>query len=424
MKLPRRRFLQAAGISLALPCLDAFTPARAAGAAAADVRRRMVCICTPLGLYPANFFPEKPGADYALTPYLDVLKEQRQQFTVISGLSHTGMSPGFAHQATASFLTGAPGAGRVGFRNSISLDQFAADYIGDKTRFPSIALSAEGAGLSWTRTGALVPASTSPATVFARLFLDGNPDEVRTQVRRLEDGRSILDDVRGQATGLSNELGSDDRNKLDEYLTSVRELERRMVKDESWFKKPKPKVDVPPPVDIPNVADLIGRSRLLFDLTHLALQTDSTRLITIMLAGSTYVPPIAGVSLGHHDLSHHGKDAGKLEQLKTVELETMKTVRDFLKKLADTQEAGASLLDRTTVFLGSNLGDGSSHSVKNLPVLVAGGGFRHGKHLAFDPNNPPPLCNLYVSMLQRLGIEADKFGNGTATLTGLEMDRS
>lgn len=424
MKLPRRRFLKAAGISLALPCLDVFAPTRAFGATADEPRRRMVCICTPLGLHAPNFFPEKAGADYELTTYLDILKEHRKQFTVISGLSHTGMSPGFAHQASASFLTGAPGAGRVGFRNSVSLDQLAADHIGDRTRFPSIALSAEGAGLSWTRTGALVPAATSPAKVFARMFLEGKAEEVRAQVRRLEDGRSILDDVRGQAAGLRAELGSDDRDKLEEYLTSVRELERRLAKDESWFKTPKPKVDVPPPTDIPNTADLIGRSRLLFDLTHLALQTDSTRLITIMLAGTTYVPPIPGVTLGHHDLSHHGKDEGKLAQLKTVEVETMKTVRDLLKKLADTQEAGTSLLDRTTVFLGSNLGDGSSHSVKNLPVLLAGGGFKHGNHLAFDPQNPPALCNLYVSMLQRLGIETDKFGNGTTTLTGLEFDRS
>lgn len=422
MKLPRRRFLQAAGISLALPCFDTFSLARAA--AAEDPRRRMLCICMPLGLHAPNFFPEKAGADYEPTPYLELLKEHRKQFTVISGLSHTGQNPGFAHQATASFLTGAPGAGRVGFKNSVSLDQFAADHLGDRTRFQSLALSAEGAGLSWTRTGALVPAATSPSKVFARLFLEGRPEEVRAQVRRLEDGRSILDDVRGQAAGLRAELGSDDQDKLEEYLTSVRELERRLVKDESWFKTPKPKVDVPPPTDIPNVADLIGRSRLLFDLTHLALQTDSTRLITIMLAGTTYVPPIAGVTLGHHDLSHHGKDTGKLEQLKTVEAETMKTVSELLKKLSDTQEAGTSLLDRTTVFLGSNLGDASSHSVKNLPVLLAGGGFQHGKHLAFDPQSPPPLCNLYVSMLQRLGIETDKFGNGTTTLTGLEFARS
>src|SRR6187551_2056371 len=159
---------------------------------------------------------------------------------------------------------------------------------------------------------------------------------------------------------------------------------------------------------------------MLFDLTHLALQTDSTQFITIMLAGSTFVPPIQGVNLGHHDLSHHGKDPGKLEQLKIVEVETMKTLRDLLAKLKQTKEGDATLLDRTTVFLGSNLGDGSSHSVKNLPILVAGGDFQHGQHLAFDPQSPPPLCNLYVSMLQRLGIEVDKFSSSTGTLTGLE----
>jgi hypothetical protein len=414
MTADRRTFLRAAGVSLALPCLDAHA------APAGTPRRRMVCICAPLGLHPAYFFPEKDGTDYELTPYLEVLKEFRSDFTVVSGLSHAGQSPGFAHQASASFLTGAQGAGRPGFRNSISLDQLAAEHIGGQTRFPSLALSGEGAGLSWTRTGALVPAATSPSKVFAKLFLDGKPDEVKAQVTRLADGRSVLDDVRDQAGALRSTLGADDRDRLDEYITSVRDLEKRLARDEAWAKTPKPKVNVPPPTDISNVADLLGRTRLLFDLTHLALQTDSTRLVTIMLGGSTYVPPIPGVSLGHHDLSHHGKEPGKLAQLKTVEVETMKTLRDLLAKLRQSKEDGATLLDRTTVFLGSNLGDGSSHSVKNLPVLLAGGGFRHGRHLRFDAQNPPPLCNLYVSMMQRLGIEVDRFGTGTGTLTGLD----
>ena len=216
-----------------------------------------------------------------------------------------------------------------------------------------------------------MPAANSPSRVFARLFLDGSADEVQAQVRRLEDGRSILDDVRDQADGLRSDLGADDRDKLDEYLTSVRELEQRLVKDEAWSKTPKPKVDVEPPKDIPNAADLIGRTRLLFDLTHLALQTDSTRLVTIMLAGATYVPPIPGVTLGHHDLSHHGKDPGKLEQLKIVEVETMKTVRDLLAKLKQTQEDGANLLDRTMVFLGSNLGD-AQQPLRQEPAGPAG----------------------------------------------------
>src|SRR6478609_1829915 len=180
MKLPRRRFLQAAGISLALPWFNAISRAGEA-AAAAQPRRRMVCICTPLGLHPANFFPEKTGKDYELTPYLEILKDYREDFTVISGLSHAGMGSAFAHQSEASFLTGVPGAGRPGFRNAISLDQFAADRIGDQTRFPALTLSGAWTGLSWTRTGALVPADTSPSKVFARLFLTARSDELQLQ---------------------------------------------------------------------------------------------------------------------------------------------------------------------------------------------------------------------------------------------------
>ena len=422
MNIDRRTFLRSTGISLALPWLNALANDSKGASSLDQPPRRMICICAPLGLHPDNFFPTQSGKDYALSPYLDILKDFRDEFTVISGLAHAGMGSSFAHQASASFLTGAPGAGRPGFRNTISLDQLAADHIGTQTRFPSLALSGEGSGgLSWTRTGALIAADNSPSRVFARLFLEGKAEDVQGQIRSLEDGRSILDDVRDQAKSLRSGLGSDDRDKLDEYLTSVRELEQRMVKDESWVRRPKPKVNVEPPKDIPNAADLIGRTRLLFDLSHLAIQTDSTRLITIMLAGSSFAPPIAGVSLGHHDLSHHGKDPNKLEQLKIVELETMKTVRDLLGKLKQSKEDGNSLLDRTSVFLGSNLGDGSSHSTKNLPVLLAGGGFQHGQHLAFDADNPPPLCNLFVSMLQRLGLETNKFGTSTGTLTGLEL---
>ncbi len=425
MKVSRRTLIRAAGISLALPWLDSVAAEpeqRSVGAGGPP--RRMVCICAPLGLHPDNFFPQETGKDYALSPYLEILKDYRDEMTVISGLAHAGMGSVFAHQASASFLTGVPGAGRPGFCNGISLDQFAADHIGTQTRFPSLALSGEGSGgLSWTRTGALIPANNSPSKVFAQLFLEGRADEVREQMRRLEDGRSILDDITGEAKTLRSNLGKADREKLDEYLTSVRELEQRMVVDESWARKPKPKVAVEPPKDIPNAADLIGRTRLLFDLTHLALQTDSTRLITIMLAGSSFAPPIPGVTLGHHDLSHHGKDPRKLEQLKIVEVETMKTVRDLLARLKQSKEDGSTLLDQTTVFLGSNLGDSSSHSTQNLPVLLAGGGFKHGQHLPFDPKDPPPLCNLYVSMLQRLGIETDKFGTSTGTLAGLELRR-
>jgi hypothetical protein len=417
MNLQRRQFLRSAGITLALPMLESL------GAAVPATKRRMVCICAPLGFHLENFIPQHRGRDYVESPYLELVKEFRQDMTVISGLAHAGMGSSFAHQASASFLTGIPGAGRPGFRNAISLDQLAAEHIGTQTRFPSLTLTGERAGgLSWTRTGAMIPAESSPAAVFAMLFLAGTAEQTRQQMQGLEDGRSILDDVAAQAKSLAHGLGARDKEKLDEYLTSVRELEQRMVSDQSWAGKAKPKVNVPPPKDIANPADLIGKTRLLFDLTHLALETDSTRLITIMLAGGTSAPPIEGVNLGHHDLSHHGKDPGKLAQLKRVESEIMRTMAGLLGKLKQSTDAdGTRLLDSTSVFLSSNLGDASSHSTKNLPVLLAGGGFRHGQHLAFDPESPPPLCNLFVSMLQRMGIEKDQFSTSTGTLTGLEM---
>lgn len=414
MTINRRHFLRAAGVSVALPWLEF----RAAAAPVA-LPRRMVCICTPLSLYPAAFFPTKAGKDYVLTPYLEVLKDYRDDFTVMSGLSHPEIEN--SHDSIFSFLTAAPHPERrVGFRNTISLDQFAAERIGTQTRFPSLALSGEGFSLSWTRSGALVPSEWSPSRTFAKLFIEGRPDEVAAQARRLRDGQSILDAVGDQAKSLKSTVGANDRDKLDEYFSSVRELEQRLAKSEEWAKKPKPKVDAKQPQDIPNPGDLIGRTRLLFDLTHLALQTDSTRLITILLAGASLVPPIPGVTMAHHDLSHHGQDPAKIDQLKKVEIAKLIVLRDLLGKLKQTKEADATLLDRTMVFFSSNLGNASNHSCKNLPVLLAGGGFKHGQHLAFDPKSGPPLCNLYVSMLQRMGIEADRFGSSTGTLSGLE----
>ena len=415
--ISRRTLLRAAGVSLALPWLEGLAPRLARGAAA-DPPRRMVCICTPLGMHAPNLFPEKAGKDYEPTPYLEPFQALRDDLTIISGLAHKDVDAG--HDSIFSYLTAAPHPERrAGFRNSISVDQLAAEQIGGRTRVPSLVLSAEGFSLSWTRSGALVPSDTSPARVFARLFLDGRPDEVQSQLRRLRDGQSILDQVGQQAQHLQPELSANDREKLDEYFGSVRELEQRLKSSEEWLKKPKPKVDVKQPQDAANPADLVGRTKLMFDLTHLALQTDSTRLVTMMLLGTSLVPPIPGVNDGHHNLSHHGQDPEKLKQLKTVELEKLRLLEELLTKLKGSPEEGSNLLDRTTVLFGSNLGNASSHSCRNLPILVAGGGFKHGQHLAFDPKNPPPLANLFVSMLQQLGLEIPKFGSSTGTLTGL-----
>jgi hypothetical protein len=417
--LSRRAFLKGAGVAVALPMLEAMLP-RALRAAALAPRRRMVAIMGTLGLHTPFLNPIEAGRGYTPTPYLEALKEFREDLTVFSGLSHPEVDGG--HASEASFLTAAPHPGTPSFRNSISLDQFVAEKLGGETRFASLVLNTHGGGtgLSWTRGGVAIPSEGTPSKVFAKLFLTGTAKEVEAQVQKLRDGQSIMDTVNAQAKQLARGLGKRDGEKLDEYFTSVRELEQRLVKGEEWARRPKPKVDAAPPKDISDTADIIGRTRLMYDLIHLALQTDSTRLITLQVFGTGLVPPIEGVTEGHHNLSHHGKDPEKLDQLKAVELEEFKALAGLLTKLKSSQEDGTTLLDRTMVLFGSNLGNASSHDTKNMPVVLAGGGFRHGQHLAFDEKRNTPLCNLYVSMLHRLGVEAESFASSQGRLKGLD----
>ena len=241
-------------------------------------------------------------------------------------------------------------------------------------------------------------------------------------MQRLKQGQSIMDTVLEQAKDFQRGLGQPDREKLDEYFTSVREVEVRMVKAQDWARRPKPKVDTKPPVDITSSVEVPARVRLMIDIMHLALQTDSTRFITFALNGLNAVPVIPGVTQDWHNLSHHGQDPAKLEELKVVELQQMKLLGELLAKLKGTQEQGGNLLDRTIVMFGSNLGNASSHDNKNLPILVAGGGFRHGQHLAFDPKKNPPLSNLYVQFLRRLGADVNAFGSSSSgTIPGFEL---
>lgn len=416
--LPRRRFLQGAGVAMALPLLDSFLP-RARGAEAAPSGKKMVCICTSLGLHAPFLFPAETGADYTPTPYLEMLKEHRQDFTLFSGLSHPDQNGANGHTSEMTWLTSARFPGLGGFRNTVSLDQFAAEKIGLQTRFPSLVLGTGSPSLSYNRGGVMIPAESRPSHVFAKLFLNGTPDEIERQVQKLREGRSILDTVQDEADSFARRVGAADRDKLDEYFTSVRELEQRLVKSEAWAKLPKPEIDAKPPRDITDGSDLIGRMQLLFDLIPLALQTDSTRLITIFLQGANAVPPVPGVTIDHHNLSHHGQEPEKIAQLRLIETEQFRVFSGLISRLKAKREGGAPLLDDTMVLFGSNLGNANSHDTRNLPILLAGGGFRLGQHTAFDAEKNTPLCNLYVSMLQKLGIETDSFGSSTGTLTGL-----
>ena len=413
--LSRRTFLRASGAALSLPFLDAMRPVFAKAPAAP---RRMLCICTNLGILERHFFPAETGRGYALTPYLEALKDFRDHFTVLSGTSHGEVTGG--HSAEATFLTAAPHPGTASFRNSISLDQFAAERIGHLTRVSALPLVVSKSGnqsLSFTSSGVMLPAERSPAQVFKTLFVAGDAASVQKQLEQLRTGRSILDTVAERASSLQKQLGSADRDRLDQYFTSVREVERRLLLAEEWERKPKPAVAVPAPKDGEYLLEKIGA---MYDLAHLAFTTDSTRLITLFIKLDGFSEHIPGVSSESHNLSHHVGREDKLRELKNLELAEFQQLGALLANLQASRETEASLLDRTQVLYGSNLGNGNSHDTKNLPILLAGGGFNHGQHLAFDRAHNEPLPNLFVSMLQRLGIETDSFASSKGTLRGLE----
>jgi hypothetical protein len=301
-------------------------------------------------------------------------------------------------------------------RNTISLDQEVASRLGGETRFASLTLG--GANLSWSRKGVPIPSESRATQVFKNLFIDGTPAEVTREIQRIQTGQSILDGVRDQAKSLSGTLGRADRDRIDLLLTSIREAEQQLQQDQAWVRKPKPKVAVKPFVN-DHVADqkMLERERQWYDLCHLALQTDSTRVISLQLWSHQERLDLQGLTLTHHDASHHGQDESKIRQLALIEEAEMKLFADFLGKMKTTNEGGQTLLDRTVIFHASNLGNASAHTCDNLPIILAGGGFKHAGHLAFDRKNNAPLSNLFVRMLQQIGIESDRFGSSTGVLS-------
>ncbi len=421
--LPRRHFLRGTGAAMALPLLDAMRPAFAAPESAP---RRMLAICNNLGLLEAGFFPKQGGKDYELSPYLKILEAHRNDFTVFSGVSHPDVDG--SHSSEICFLTAAPHPANGGFRNTISLDQFMAEQIGVKTRFPSLTLGVNvnrgQRSLSFTGSGVMIPCEESPAGLYKKLFLQGSPEEIEKQIARLRLGESIMDSVAAHAGGLQQNLGPRDKERLDQYMTGVRELERRMSIAREWERKPKAKTTHPAPVDAPDSRAYMEKTRLMYDMSKLAFETDSTRLITLFLDSSNSPAiDIEGIQItdGYHNLSHHGRNESKLKQLDAIDRRHMSLLAGLLGSLKASTEDGETLLDRTMVLYGSNFGDANKHTTTNMPIILAGGGFQHGQHLAFDTAKNYPIPNLYLSMIHRMGIEAGKFASATGTMRGLEL---
>lgn len=415
MPLPRRTFLRASGVAVGLPLLDAMLPIGLCAERKAEAlrARRMVFINRPLGFHLPFMTPAETGRDYVASRYLKHLEDHRRDFTFFSGVSHLGYS---GHGSGAGLLTGVPAQNIRStneIRNTISLDQLAATRLGSETRYASLVLG--GGDLSWNAKGVSVPSESRNSVVFRQLFIDGTPDEQARAMNRIAAGRSILDGVRDQAQRLSDSVGAADRARLDLLQTSIREAEQRLQQDEAWGHRPKPKVDVEPYDDLP--ADkMLERERRWYELVHLALTTDVTRIVTLYLHSHSNVD-VDGTPIAHHDMSHHGRDETKIERLAQIEEAELKRFSDFLTMLKRTDEAGRSLLERATIFFASNLSNASAHTCDNLPIVLAGGGYRHGGHLSFDRKRNTPLSNLLVRIAQHHGLETDRFGSSTGIMS-------
>ncbi len=413
--IPRRRLLQAGAVALGLPWF------KSAANSTRKTPLRMLMICQDLGFIPALFSPTGEGRDYKASPYLELLSQHRERFTVFSGLSHPEVDG--SHKSDQSFLTSAPHPGRLSFRNSISVDQVAASEIGHLTRFRALPLAVNHPkSLSFTQSGVEIPAIESASALFRKMFLQGDSETVEREVTRLRHRGSVLDAVSRQARDFQSRLGSRDQRRLDQYQTAVRDLESRLTDQREWERKPKPQTSLEVPADPPTKYDYIKKLDLMYRMVRLALETDSTRLVTLFIAGTT--TPGLTLSNGkqypwYHGLTHHSMDQGKLTQLEEIEIEQMCMLGDLLRSLDAVEEEDGTLLDNTMTLYGSNLSDANIHDTRNLPIILAGGGFRHGRHLAYNLDNNTPLCNLYVSMLQRLGVETDQFGSSTGTLAEL-----
>ncbi|MEM7396694.1 MAG: DUF1552 domain-containing protein, partial [Verrucomicrobiota bacterium] len=357
---------------------------------------RMAVVSVPFGMVVDQFHPTDTGPNYTLTPTLKPLAAHREDFTAFSHLDHDVRG---GHAANHAFLSGVKSTERAGYPDgNITIDQRAAELIGHHTRFPSLVFW--GGGMSFTRTGVRVPPVETPSEAFKLMFVNDSEEQRKFERDSIDASGSILDAVREDAQGLGRRLGRDDRDKLEEYFTSIRETEKKLELAENWIDQPKPEVRDPKVKKIGSGlrddktgGNLVG---VWLDLMLLALQTDSTRVVSMAVNNCNW--GLDGVTESYHTLSHHGQRQDRLGQLEIVEAFLMKNLADFITRLKDTRQPdGSSLLDHTQVLFGSGLGSGSRHSNVDLPILLAGGGWQHGRHI--DAGRKQPLCNLFLSML-------------------------
>ena len=424
-KLERRHFLKGLGGSaLFLPHLDAMAATNAVKSIDSSVPKRMVCIGNNFGFVPQLFFPEKTGEQYDLPDLLKPLKKHQRDFTIFSHLDH-GINGQGGHSGIHAYLSGILSKNSKGFKErNISVDQKAAEMTQSKTRFSSLQFSSSDSKnnkLSWSNAGVALPSITNLNQIFDLLFQKSSPTSKRNAELNLERQTSILDLVKTDADRLTRQVGKSDREKLDRYFSSIRSVEKQLNQTRLWIDHPKPTVNYQLPKEAANL-NFSKRIPLYYDLIALALQTDSTRVITFGTGDIGSDGGGLGVTRGYHQLTHHGKVPGYIAELSIIESFLVKEFSGFLDKLSGIEEPnGKTLLDNTITLFGSGMGNASSHSNKRLPLVLAGGGFRHGQHISFEnQNNRPPASNLFLSMLQQFGMETNRFGQSTGTLAGME----
>lgn len=421
----RRRFLlRSAGAALALPGLNSLMAKTADSLATVQATRgagigakRFVGIGNLLGFQTKSFFPETVGKGYETTELLRPLEGLRDKMTVYEGLDH-GVKGG--HFAVHSFLSGILHSESKGREDgNVTLDQYLADDLGKQTRFPSLTVGSEsglhgGCQLSWTRSGVRVPPITNPEELFDRLFTTESRQRQKEMVKENGLQSSILDAIHEEAKGLAKKVNREDQEKLDEYFTSIRDVEKRLELRRKWADQPKPEAPFARPVNVNTVLDL----PVLYELIALALQTDSTRIATLEIGGD-FFPQHLGIKKAYHALSHHGNRQGSIADLLTLEAYQIEHYGKFLSKLSSIQDGEGTLLDSTSVVFGSGMSDANTHRNSSLPILLAGGGYRHGefKKVASKGVKKVPLCNLFVEIAQRMGAETESFGNSTGTFS-------